>query len=523
MENFLRQLSPENAQARATDPACLLLRPRRRETVGTRRLDAESTSGTPRPPPAATGARAVSPQLPRVPVVTRWRFVWPVLVAVLLVRLAAGLFAIGRGSFLEHDGEDYHDLARNLAGARGYLVDRVRWFEPAATMGARAPGDGQAPDVSRPPLVPLVLAVFYAAFPASLYVAAFVSAAVGTLTCLVVAVLARDLWGRPGFGAGLVLAGAWPVFIYYSARLSTEAMMSLLLAALVLSMVALSRGADGPVRRSLGRAALAGGVLGLSALCRPTMLAGFATVPLWAATCLRAPSARRAALAGVVLLAAVLTILPWTARNRLSSGEFIPVTNLGGYVFWLGNNEDELRAYASLGYAEFLRHQGRAFEVEGRRLVAEMANEGLTSPRAQERFWMARGLGFVREHPAGYVFLCLARLGHFFRPWLNPAAYGRAVALLSLAMWGVLYTSGALGFARLWRKERAAAAGVASVVLAGAAAHALTHVMIRHRVPFVDTAAVFLAPPVLLDWARRLGTRFGRWRRRGIPGCIPGA
>ena len=67
---------------------------------------------------------------------------------------------------------------------------------------------------------------------------------------------------------------------------------------------------------------------------------------------------------------------------------------------------------------------------------------------------------------------------------------------------------------RLWRKERAAALAVAAVVLSGAVAHSLTLVVIRHRAPFLDTAAVVLAPPVLIEWSRGILTRL-KGRRSG--------
>ncbi len=432
------------------------------------------------------------------------RAIMAALAVIFLVRFAAGTFTIGRGSFLQHDGEDYNDLARNVAGGRGYLVDRVRWFEP--------PRSVPAPDFSRPPLVPLVLAAFYAALPDSLYVASGVAAVTGMLACLVCAALARSLWGETAFRRTLLLAGAWPVFIYYSAHLSTEAMMSLLVAGLALALVVLSRDGGGRPSRAVVKAALAGLLLGLSALARPTMLVGFGIVPLWAAIFLKCGRARRACLAGVILGAACLTVAPWTARNFAASGDFIPVSIHGGYVFWLGNNEDGLRAYSSLGYGEFLDHQNRAFRVEGRRLVAEMARRGIARPAAQERFWMGEGLRFVREHPGGYAFLVVARLWHFFRPGLNPAAYGWPMASASLAMWGLLYAAGTAGLARLWRKERAAALAICAIVLSGAVAHSLTLVVVRHRVPFLDTAAIVLAPPVLLGWARALLARL-RGRR----------
>ena len=428
------------------------------------------------------------------------------LAAFFAIRLAAGIFTIGRGSFLQHDGQDYDCLARNLAAGKGYLVDHVRWFEP----GRPVP----APDFSRPPVTPVVLALFYAVLPDSLYVAAAVAAATGTLACLACAVLAGRLWGGAVHRWTLLLAGVWPVFVYYSAHLSTEAAMSLSVAALLMALVALSRDAGGATKVALVKAALAGVLLGLSTLVRPTMLVGFALVPLYCAIFLRAGRGRRFVLAAVVFASACLTIAPWTVRNYAASGQLIPVSIHGGYVFWLGNNEDSVRAYSSLGYGEFLRHQNRAFRAKGRQLVAEMERKGITSPAGQQRFWMAEGLRFVREHPGGYAFLVAARLWHFFRPWLNPAAYGWPMAAASLAMWALLYAAGTVGFVRLWRKERAAALAIAAVVLSGAVAHSLTLVVIRHRAPFLDTAAVVLAPPVLIEWSRGILTRL-KGRRSG--------
>lgn len=415
------------------------------------------------------------------------------------VRLGAAVLAIRSGSFLQHDGQDYLELARNLGSFRGYLVERVRWFEP--------PREVPASDFSRPPLVPLALGAIFAVLPDSIFVAAAFQAAVGTLVCLACAAAARAFWGDRAYWPALVLSGAYPVFVYYSAHLSTEAMMSLLLAADFAALKWLAEGASNSRREALLRAAGCGALLGLSALCRPTMLVGFAFVPLWALVFLNCPIARRACVSSVMLLAAGAIVAPWTARIALASGEFVPITNVGGYVFWLGNNEDALRAYASSSYAEFLEREAHAFGAEGSRLVAEMARRGIESPADQQRFWFEEGLAFVRGNPGGYLFLLCMRLGHFFRPWPNPAAYGALAAVALAAMWCVLYAAAAAGLARLWRLDRAAAAAVVAVVMSGAAAHALTLVMLRHRSPFVDTAALVLAAPVLVEWAGRLAGR----------------
>jgi hypothetical protein len=415
------------------------------------------------------------------------------------VRFAGGALTIGRGSFLCTDGREYQELAVNVAAGRGYLVDHVRWFEP--------PHPVPAPDFCRPPLLPLALGVLYAFLPDSLFVAAAFIAAMGAGGALVSALLARRLWGEGAFAPALALAGAWPVFVFFSAFLATEAPMILALAGLMLAMVVLARDAGAPRRRLALRSAFTGALLGIAALVRPTMLVGFGLVPLWAWIALKTARARRALVGGIVLATACATIAPWTARNYAASGEFIPMSTFGGYIFWLGNNESNLRAYSSLDYAEFLRHQNQALSVETNVLRRRMPPETVASPVGRQRFWLARSFEFVSERPLGFAFLLLMKLGHFFRPWINPAAYGWPVAGLSLAAWSALYGAGAAGFLRLWRRERAAALALAAVVASGAVAHSLTMIVVRHRAPFLDTGAIVLAAPVLVDWARAAWAR----------------
>ena len=450
----------------------------------------------------------------QAPRLRRRRSVWlPVLVglAAFALRFAGGAVQVRRGDFLQFDGHDYNDLAVNLAAGRGYLVERVRWFE--------CPREVPAPDFSRPPLAPMVVAAFYAFLPDSLYVAAAAQAAVGTAFCFLVAALARSLWGARAGLLVLVLAGGWPVFIYHAGHFSTEALASLLVAALALSMVLLARDCRSPAKRAAIRAAVAGAVLGLSALCRPNMLVGFALVPLWAFFFLDCARARRAALAGVILAAAVLTVGPWTARNAVAAGDLIPVTNFGGYTFWYGNNEHNFRAYSSLRWREFDEHQLRFLREETPRLVSEMHRSGHTSPKQQERFWLREGLRFVKQSPGKFLFLVAAKTLHFFRPWVSPSVYGVTAMIVSLLLWGPLYAIALLGLVRLWRNERAAAAAVLAVVISGALAHVLTFLSVRHRVPFVDTAAVCLAAPVLLDWGRAWTARArAAWTARRAAG-----
>jgi 4-amino-4-deoxy-L-arabinose transferase-like glycosyltransferase len=446
--------------------------------------------------------------------VMRGRLLALAVLACFALRLAAGAIQIRRGAFLWVDGREYHEIASNVAAGRGWLVDHVRWFEPERPV--------PAPDFSRPPLLPLVLAAFYAFLPDDLHVAAAAQAATGTALCVLCGILAARLWGGRAGLAAFALASVWPVFVWHSAVLSTEALMSVGVAALLICLVDLSRDCSADARRAAGRAALAGLLTGLAALTRPTMLLGFVVVPAWAAAFLPCNGRRRTLLAAVVLAAALATVAPWTVRNYVSSGELIPVTNLGGYVFWLGNNDRSYEAYASLGYADLLEHQDRALTVETARLRSSLAETGKLSPRGQSGFWLREGLGFARGRPGAFAFLVLARFLHFFRPWANPAAYGAAMALASGLAWTALYAAAAAGWIRLRREAPAAAWAVPAVVACGALAHAATHAMVRFRLPFTDAAAVALASPVVIDLVRRAASRLSGRRASESDGAGEG-
>ena len=82
-------------------------------------------------------------------------------------------------------------------------------------------------------------------------------------------------------------------------------------------------------------AALAGVLLGLTALTRETVLYFAPLAALWLAWRPSRPGARLRAAA--FLAAAVLTVAPWTLRNWIVFRTFIPVSTSAGLNLWQGN------------------------------------------------------------------------------------------------------------------------------------------------------------------------------------------
>ena len=193
------------------------------------------------------------------------------------------------------------------------------------------------PTAFRPPLYPLFVAGCLQLGGSALL--GFMQVLVGTATVALTHCLAR----RWGLGDRLALAAATlvavdPLLLNYASQAMTETLAVLLTVAL---FVAWPQPTDNEPQTR--RAALAGMLLGLAALCRPTIWA-FALISLAAALWrrIRTPERRFARPPREFLVLAATTLLviaPWVIRNAIVFRQPIVTTTHGGYTLLLGNNE----------------------------------------------------------------------------------------------------------------------------------------------------------------------------------------
>jgi|GEM_PF-2471207 hypothetical protein len=247
------------------------------------------------------------------------------LVAVFLAALALRLLALivfPTHGAIEDDAVDYDRIARNLLAGYGYSLSTAAPHEPT---------------MARDPLYPFVLAALYALGGGSVHVALVIQALLSAFTPLLAYSLCQALNGfdlSTGRDKGALLA-AWltalyPVLVVSSSYLLVEWLATLLLTA------ALSLFVHAIYRDGIGRAAEAGIVFGLLALTRVTAQ----LLPIGLAVLLLAGGGLRrwlpriglpplpAALRVVMplLISFMLTVLPWSVRNRIAFGTF----QLGG-------------------------------------------------------------------------------------------------------------------------------------------------------------------------------------------------
>ena len=192
---------------------------------------------------------------------------------------------------LVHDALDYDNHAASIAAGDGFATSYGR------------------PTAFRPPAYPIFLAGVYVFTGPDLVAARIANAFVGTGIVALIGVLAFQLWGRRESLVAMALGAVYVPLILVGQSVMSEPLFALCMLA--------------SIAAALKRWALLAGVLmGLAILGRPNAIILLAPVAIavW-----RGPRP-----AVVLVVAAALTVVPWTIRNAIVLDHFVPVsTQLG--------------------------------------------------------------------------------------------------------------------------------------------------------------------------------------------------
>jgi 4-amino-4-deoxy-L-arabinose transferase-like glycosyltransferase len=219
---------------------------------------------------------------------------------------------------LMNDTQFYYLSAGVLAHGAGYVM----------------PWNGAA-TAYWPPGYPFFLAGLFKLFGQHVALAWGANIVLGSLTCVALYFVGRIILGeRGGIAAGLVLA-VFPGHVFFSSLVLSEVTFTFLVVVATLLVLLISRRRG---NRSVLGVLFLGAVIGAAALVRGQglFLIPVAAIFWW----LRSGDWRRALRwTGLAALAALAVVLPWTARNYVSMGSFVPIsTNEGGNLY-IGNYE----------------------------------------------------------------------------------------------------------------------------------------------------------------------------------------
>ncbi len=359
------------------------------------------------------------------------------------------------------------------------------------------------------PLYPYLLALFYAI--AGPYVELFLwfQALLGTAGCALLYLLGRRVGGRPVGLLAALMAAVYRVEIFYEGLLLMAVVLIVLHLVLLYAVYWAMRG-----RRSW-RWIFCGLLLGLAATGRSNILLflPFLIAAVWWSwkprEVLRGSRLRAAA---VLVLGLLVVIVPVSMHNVLAGGDLVPITSNLGMNFFIGNHD------RATGYYVKPKGLDLAEDIYGIKIANVHAGRPL-KPSEVSRFWLGRGLEFVRAHPETAARLLIRKTLFFWNAYEIPQVedidfLGRFVPLLRWPLLGfsILGPLGLLGVFLSFRRWRhfLPLLGFLLAYLAGTVPF---FVISRLRLQICPVLMIFAAAALVWLWGRM---RSRRYRSLGV-------
>lgn len=409
------------------------------------------------------------------PFMTRARTALPYVLAVafgLRLIAAAGVEWIvsrdpDRRFLIAGDAEGYWELALKVTRGETYAVhDPPRY-------ALRTPG------------FPVVLAVGLLLTGGSVLGVRVWLAAIGTLCCGLVYVLGRRVADEPTAIVATAVTAVAPTLAGFSVLVLSETAFAATMLGTLIASVAMLRNEN---ESRFGLAFAVGLVMSLAVYVRPAWILA---APVVAGVDLLRARSRVALLRGGLIAAGLaIGLAPWTIRNAVVTGHFVPTT------LWLGPTlYDGLHPGADGG------SDMRFYEEDGA--------AGLTAGMSEyevDRHYRSRAWEFVRENPGRVVVLGWAKQLRFWSPWPNATQFRHPVGIVAVLAFFVPMILLALRGARAMQADPVGLLAVVGPLLYFALLHTVFVGSLRYRLP-AEYPLWIAAAAGLLAW--RPGWR--RW------------
>ena len=350
------------------------------------------------------------------------------------------------------------------------------------------------------PLYPYWLSLIYATVGEADTIVRVLQIIGGTATVWLVYVLGTAVF-RPsvGFVAAIFLA-FYGAMTFYEGQLLMMWLGTLLNVSL---LVVLFRIKDDDRPR---RVALAGFLIGLSALARASILLFLPIAIIWIV--MVTPSGRRFRRGVLMLVVALLTIAPATIHNAIVSRDFVPITWNAGVNFFIGNGPGATGAFVDPAGVQMTQDFTTIDYIE------QLRGEAVR-PSGVSAYWFDRTFTHIGENPWPALKLIGQKIALFFnaREIAQIERYDAvqskyAVLRITALNFWIVGTLGLIGIAMSIRKWREYLL-LHGFVITYAAAIIGFFVIARYRMQVVPVMCVFAAytlvclfPSALKSWKR---------------------
>jgi tetratricopeptide (TPR) repeat protein len=304
----------------------------------------------------------------------------------------------------------------------------------------------------RAPLYPYFRGILYIIFGESFYVASLIQILIGSLSCVLIYLLAKKLFNRAIGIIASVIACFYAPFIHFDAELELPVLEIFLDLLIVLLLV------EAGTKLKKRWWVLSGIVLGLSAITRPNVLVFVPFVLLWIFLRLWKKNKNKIMVSSLFfLLGTILIISPVTIRNWVVGKDFVLISSQGGINFFIGNNmeSDGKSAAAAPGIFPYDGYKDNIWLTSIK--LAEQNLGRKLKPSEISNFWFKQGFHFIRTHLLKYLELLGKKFYFFWNSYeieSNKDLYffSRWSSLLGLLLWDwvLRFPFGLIGPLALW-------------------------------------------------------------------------
>jgi len=393
-------------------------------------------------------------------------------VIILLLLLLALIIRIGIIIKIEEpidkDALEYYSIAKNVIEKHIFSID------------------GVSPTSRRSPGYPMFLALFITLFgsnPTYIYI---VQAFVNILTIYLIYLSLKIL--KTKSAVCIIITALFVIdtsFVYVNV-LYAEIVTMLIIT--ILLYISVNRTVS---EKKYTQSILQGTCVGVLILLRPTFL----YLPIFIIVCIIICHLFkldiRAKESVIVSIVAILTILPWSIRNRIVFDQWIPLVNAGGSELWQANLEIEnLTVWYSVTNIEKYEQQ----RTESAALQSQLRSEyrqlyNLNTDIELNQFLKQKAKEIILAHPFRYTLLCFNRfLIFWFSPPIGSATLNSVSSLIFVFFLSLKYWMTILGIFGLWRYARLDFSGafvVVTIVAYATVLHSATHAIQRYFLPVI--------------------------------------
>jgi len=264
-------------------------------------------------------------------------------------------------------------------------------------------------------LYPYIIAFFFKIFGFRFFIIYLLQALLDSLSCVLITRISEKLFGGVAAAAAAVIGVFYAPLIFSTALLTKETVTVFSCAVFLRFLLLYSE--NGRLKDCLAWSA----ALGFAVVCRPNMAVVFPFALFWlaASSGIRIMSKRFLSLLLTAAAGLMIFILPGTAHNLIVSKDFVPLNYAGGFVYFLGNNQD---ADGALTYPPGLSSDPLVEEKQITAMAEYNLGEKL-SPSGVSSFWFRQGLRYNLHHPFNSLLLAVKKFYLFWNSFELPDNY----------------------------------------------------------------------------------------------------